>query len=151
MKFLMEDIKNIDQMKSADQKPRKVAEKRLCIDSSMATFTTMPSSRDTSMPLVEEAPIAVGTEVEILSPSPPTPKAPHVQPQSPPAQLAPFLAIGISLLGSPVQAGPSTPRETSLNENEFLELRAKMHRSASILKNKKLAEDLTKYFFPRIR
>lgn len=58
--------------------------------------------------------------------------------------------IGINFPSFTVQAGPSSLGEAVLNENEVLKLRAKVHPSVLVFKNKKLVEDLLDHIlFPR--
>lgn len=113
MKFSVEDIRNIDQKKSANRKPKKVAKKIPHMDSPMTPFTAVPLPRGIPVPPCENAPIIASVEVvEVSSPSPPAlayalPTS-HIRSQSPPASLVSLFATRPNPPSSLARAGPSS-------------------------------------------
>lgn len=67
----MEDVKSASQKRSANQKPRKMAEKRPCMDMPTDLPTTMLLLKGTSVPCSDEIPATIGVEVVEISPSSP--------------------------------------------------------------------------------
>lgn len=110
----------------------------------MALSITGLFSGDTPVPLMEKVSAIVGIEImEILSLS--LLEVPHIRPQSLPTQLVLSSTTAISLSSSPGPAGLSSHRESFMDEDDNLELRVKVHTSASIFENKTLAKNLLEH------
>lgn len=132
MKFSMEDIKSIGWMRCVGQKPRKVAEKKLHIDSPTTSPSAMALLEGTPTSYLEETLATTGMEVvEIFSPSslasalaPPVSLA---RPQNLPALPALSPVVEASLPNSPPPAKVSSLRGASSRDDDILELRVRMH------------------------